>query len=425
VIKLIITILTFIIVFGILVFVHEFGHFIVAKKCGIMVREFSIGMGPKIFYYHHNETTYTIRILPLGGYVRMAGSYDDDNELSPGTPVILELNSKNEVVTINANQHSRVLTGMPIEVVKADLVHGLWIEGYSAGSDRVKHKFTVNHDALIVEKDGTKIQIAPEDVHFQNASVYKKILTNSAGIINNILLAIIAFMILAFLQGGVAKNDNSVMPLKTNSVARQAGITNGDKIIKVNNVKTNNWNELTNAIQSHPKQKINLAVIQHEQLKKVTLQTQQAKVNGRNVGVIGVQNDINKSIKAKLLYGFTETWSFTKRLASELWYMVSGHFSLNDLGGPVAIFANTSQAAKIGISGVVYFIAFLSINLAIMNLIPIPALDGGKILLNIVELIRRKPTSEKTETIVTLFGAVILIALMLLVTINDIQRYFM
>ena len=114
----------------------------------------------------------------------------------------------------------------------------------------------------------------------------------------------------------------------------------------------------------------------------------------------------------------------TKQLVSELAYMVSGHFSLNDLGGPVAIYASTSQATKLGLQGVVYFIAFLSINLAIMNLIPIPVLDGGKILMNIVEAVRRKPTSEKVETIVTLIGFAFLVVLMLLVTINDIQRYF-
>ncbi|MCT6839865.1 MAG: site-2 protease family protein, partial [Apilactobacillus kunkeei] len=126
----------------------------------------------------------------------------------------------------------------------------------------------------------------------------------------------------------------------------------------------------------------------------------------------------------KLFSGFTRTWNMTKQLVSELAYMVSGHFSLNDLGGPVAIYASTSQATKLGLQGVVYFIAFLSINLAIMNLIPIPVLDGGKILMNIIEAVRRKPTSEKVETIVTLIGFAFLVVLMLLVTINDIQRYF-
>ena len=104
--------------------------------------------------------------------------------------------------------------------------------------------------------------------------------------------------------------------------------------------------------------------------------------------------------------------------------MVSGHFSLNSLGGPVAIYANTSEAASLGLVGVVQFLGWLSINLAVVNLIPIPALDGGKILLNIIELIRRKSLSEKTEMIITMVGFIFLAGLMILVTWNDIMRYF-
>ena len=96
-------ILIFLVVFGLLVFVHEFGHFIVAKKCGILVREFSIGMGPKLFQVRRNPTTYTIRWLPLGGYVRLA-SKDDETELSPGMNVVLQLNDQNKVVKIDASE---------------------------------------------------------------------------------------------------------------------------------------------------------------------------------------------------------------------------------------------------------------------------------------------------------------------------------
>lgn len=422
---MVITILAFIIVFGILVFVHEFGHFIVAKKSGIMVREFSIGMGPKIIYYRHNETTYTIRILPLGGYVRMAGIADDDSqELSPGTPVTLKLNDKNEVVQISTSKKQHVLDGLPLEVTDADLQHNLWIEGYQDNSKEVT-RYKVDHDALMVEHDGTKVQIAPEDVQFQNAPVLKKMITNAAGIFNNVILAIVAFSLLAFLQGGVASNSNSVQPLNTNSVARDAGIKNGDQIISIDNVKTSNWTELSKVVQNRPNKKVNVKVKRNNKIRQYTFKTSSQKVNGKSIGMIGINNTLDKSFYAKLTYGFRETWNMTKSLVSELAYMVSGHFSLNDLGGPVAIFATTSKATSMGIDGVVYSIAFLSINLAIMNLIPIPALDGGKILLNIIEAIRGKPTSENVETIVTLIGFAFLVILMLLVTVNDIQRYFL
>ncbi|ALJ31757.1 Regulator of sigma-W protease RasP [Apilactobacillus kunkeei] len=421
---MIITILAFVIVFGILVFVHEFGHFIVAKRSGIMVREFSIGMGPKIFFYRHNQTTYTIRILPLGGYVRMAGIADNDSqELDPGTPVTLKFNEQNEVILINTSQKQKTLDGLPLEVSNVDLEHELFIEGYQDNNEEVK-RFKVNHDALMVEHDGTKVQIAPEDVQFQNAPVFKKLLTNAAGIVNNVILAIVAFTILTFMQGGVASNQNTVTPIQGHSVARDAGIKNGDRIVQVDNQKTDNWNELSSAIQARPDQKVTLVVKRYGQVKIIKLTTESQKNNGKKYGLIGIGNTVDSSFTTKLFSGFTRTWNMTKQLVSELAYMVSGHFSLNDLGGPVAIYASTSQATKLGLQGVVYFIAFLSINLAIMNLIPIPVLDGGKILMNIIEAVRRKPTSEKVETIVTLIGFAFLVVLMLLVTINDIQRYF-
>ncbi|WP_220751788.1 RIP metalloprotease RseP [Apilactobacillus xinyiensis] len=420
------TIIAFIIVFGLLVIVHEFGHFIVAKKSGIMVREFSIGMGPKIFYYRKNNTTYTWRLLPLGGYVRMAGSADNESqELKPGTPVSLRFNSENnEVVSINTSHKQTLFNGVPLTVTKADLENKLFIEGFENADESEKKTFKVNHDATIIEEDGTEVQIAPEDVQFQNAPLFRRILTNFAGVFNNVLLAIVAFTIVAFLQGGVSSYTNHVNLASSDSVAAKAGLKNNDKIVKVNNTKISNWYDLTKQIQSKPNQNISMQVERNNESHKINLKTGSSEYNNKKVGVIGITQTTDNSFMAKLTSGFTQTWRMTTTLVSALYYMIVGHFSLNDLGGPVAIFASTSQAAKLGVLGVVNLLAFLSINLAIMNLIPIPALDGGKILLNIIEAIRRKPVSEKVETIITIAGAIFLLVLMLLVTFNDIQRYF-
>lgn len=423
---MIITIIAFIIVFGILVFVHEFGHFIVAKKSGIMVREFSIGMGPKLFYYRHNSTTYTVRLLPLGGYVRMAGSADNESqELEPGTPVSLQFDDNQIVNSINTSKKQTLYQGIPLEVTNCDLEKNLFIEGFENGNEESKKRYAVSHDAVIIEHDGTAVQIAPNDIQFQNAPVWKKLITNFAGIFNNILLAVIAFSILSFLQGGAPSNTNTVNVTPNNSVARDAGIKNGDRILSIDGQKTSTWKDLTVAIQSKPNQKVNLKIANNDSEKNISLKTQSAKNGSTKYGVIGVTQTLNNSFIAKALSGFNQTWNFTKLLVAKLISMFSGHFSLNDLGGPIAIFANTSQAAKLGIDGIVYFIAFLSINLAIINFIPIPALDGGKILLNIIEAIRRKPASEKVETIVTLVGFAFIVILMILVTLNDIQRYFL
>ncbi|WP_054690787.1 site-2 protease family protein [Fructilactobacillus florum] len=113
------TIISFIIVFGILVFVHEFGHFIVAKRAGLMVREFSIGMGPKLFFYHYHQTTYTLRLLPIGGYVLLAGNDDDEvNQIKPGTDVRLQLNQAGIVTKIDLSRNQQLLQGIPFQVAK-------------------------------------------------------------------------------------------------------------------------------------------------------------------------------------------------------------------------------------------------------------------------------------------------------------------
>jgi len=422
---LITTIIAFIIVFGIIVISHEFGHYYAAKKSGILVREFSVGMGPKLFYFIRNHTTFTLRLLPLGGYVRMAGDADDDEEIKPGTPVSLKVNDDNLVTSINTSNKNSLFQGIPVTVVKTDLEKDLFLEGYENGDESELKRYAVAHDATIVESDGTEVQIAPVDVQFQSASLPHRMITNVAGVFNNFILTILVFTILSFMQGGVANNSNRVNVAPTDSVARDAGIKNGDKILSVNGVDTPNWNDLATNIQNKAGKKVNLEVQSGQKTKKVSLTPKTVKSGDKKVGVIGITEHLDTSFKAKILGGFTQTYNLSARLLSALWSMITGHFSLNDLGGPVAIFATTSQATRGGIAGVMYFLAFLSLNLAIINLIPIPGLDGGKLLLNIIEAIRRKPVSERTETVLTLIGFVFLVVLMVLVTWNDISRYFL
>ncbi|KRN02765.1 membrane-associated Zn-dependent protease 1 [Levilactobacillus senmaizukei DSM 21775 = NBRC 103853] len=420
------TIITFIIVFGILVIVHEFGHFYFAKRGGILVREFSIGMGPKLFYHRGKDgTTYTLRLLPVGGYVRMAGAEEDEEELKPGTPVSLYVGDDEQVQRINTSKKSTLFNGIPLEVTATDLENELWIEGYENGDESEIKRYPVGHDATIIESDGTEVQIAPKDVQFQSASLGRRLMTNFAGPMNNIFLAIVAFMLMSLAQGGVATGTNQVQVSQTPvSVAKRAGVQTNDKITAVEGKPTKTWTDLSTAIQPRANRATRLTIQRGKTTKHLTVTPTGQKANGKTVGMIGITQVQNKHIGAILASGFTQTWSMTKTLFGALWRMVSGHFSLNDLGGPVAIFATTSQATKFGMVGVLNFLAFLSINLAIVNLIPIPALDGGKILLNLVEAIRRKPLSENVEAGITLVGVGFLVLLMLLVTWNDIERYF-
>lgn len=422
---MIVTIITFILVFGILVLVHEYGHYYFAKRAGILVREFSIGMGPKIWWTRKNGTTYTVRLLPVGGYVRLAGSDDEDeDELRPGTPVTLQLNQDDQVVTINASSKATLFQGIPMQLVASDLVDGLWVKGYVNGDESELKTYPVNHDATVVEHDGTVVQIAPRDVQFRSASLPARMMTNFAGPMNNFILSLLVFTILGFTLTGVPTNSNQIGKVNAGSVAAKAGLVAGDRITKVNSTKVANWAELATNLSSKPNQQVKLTYTHKGETKTTTVRPQAVKQGKETVGQIGILEQQEKGIRARLMFGWQQFIQAGTLIFAVLGHMFTHGFSLNDLGGPVAIYAGTSQATALGINGVLNFLALLSINLGIVNLLPIPALDGGKLLLNIIEAVIRRPIPEKAEGIVTMLGFMILLVLMILVTWNDIQRYF-
>lgn len=422
---MIITIITFIIVFGVLVLVHEFGHYYFAKRAGILVREFSIGMGPKIWWKRKNGTTYTVRILPVGGYVRLAGNDDEDEEeMRPGAPLTLQLNDQNKVVTINTSSKSTLFQGIPLQLVDSDLTDGLWIKGFVNGDESKVKTYEVDHDAVVIERDGTQVQIAPRDVQFQSASLPARMMTNFAGPMNNFILSLLVFIILGFTLAGVPTNSNQIGKVNANSVAARAGLKAGDRITHVGKVRVNNWSELATNLSSKPGQKVHLTYQRAGKTKSVTVKPKTVKQGKQKVGQIGIIEQQKTGIKARLLFGWQQFAQAGTLIFSVLGHMFTHGFSLNDLGGPVAIYAGTSQATALGVNGVLNFLAMLSINLGIVNLLPIPALDGGKLLLNIIEAVIRRPIPEKAEGIVTMIGFMLLLILMILVTWNDIQRYF-
>lgn len=422
---MIVTIITFILVFGILVLVHEYGHYYFAKRAVILVREFSIGMGPKLWWHRKNGTTYTIRLLPIGGYVRLAGNDDEDmDELRPGTPVTVQLNDSGKVVTINASNRAALFRGIPLQLVDCDLTDGLWIKGYVNGDEDQLKNYDVDHDAVIIERDGTHVQIAPRDVQFRSASLPARMMTNFAGPMNNFILSLIVFVILGFTLSGVPTNSNRLGKVNSGSVAAKAGLVAGDRITKVGNATVNNWGELATKISSQPGKRVRLTYERNHHQHQVTVVPKTVHQGKEKVGQIGIIEEQKTGIKARLLFGWQQFIQAGTLIFSVLGSMFTHGFSLNDLGGPVAIYAGTSQATALGVNGVLNFLALLSINLGIVNLLPIPALDGGKLLLNIIEAIIRRPIPEKAEGVVIMIGFMLLLLLMILVTWNDIQRYF-
>ena len=413
--------LTFILVFGIIVVVHEFGHFYFAKKSGILVREFAIGMGPKIFSHIGKDgTAYTIRILPLGGYVRMAGWGDDATEIKTGTPVSLTLAEDGKVKRINLSGKKLDQTAFPMQVTQFDFEDKLFIKGLVLEEEKT---FAVDHDATVVEADGTEVRIAPLDVQYQNATIWGKLITNFAGPMNNFILGVVVFWILIFMQGGVrdvATNQFHVMP---QGALAKVGVPETAQITKIGSHEVSNWESLIQAVETETKDKmapsLDVTISENGSDKQVTVTPEENQ--GRYL--LGVQPGIKSDFLSMFVGGFTTAADSALRILSALKNLIFQP-DLNKLGGPVAIFKASSDAAKNGIENVLYFLAMISIDIGIFNLIPIPALDGGKIVLNILEAIRRKPLKQEIETYVTLAGVIIMVVLMIAVTWNDIMRLF-
>ncbi|MDU2395597.1 MAG: RIP metalloprotease RseP [Streptococcus mitis] len=414
-------ILTFILVFGIIVVVHEFGHFYFAKKSGILVREFAIGMGPKIFAHIGKDgTAYTIRILPLGGYVRMAGWGDDTTEIKTGTPVSLTLTDDGKVKRINLSGKKLDQTALPMQVTQFDFEDKLFIKGLVLEEEKT---FAVDHDATVVEADGTEVRIAPLDVQYQNATIWGKLITNFAGPMNNFILGVVVFWILIFMQGGVRDVDTNQFHVMPQGALAKVGVPETAQITKIGSHEVSNWESLIQAVESETKDKtaptLDVTISEKGSDKQVTVTPEESQ--GRYL--LGVQPGIKSDFVSMFVGGFTTAADSALRILSALKNLIFQP-DLNKLGGPVAIFKASSDAAKNGIENVLYFLAMISINIGIFNLIPIPVLDGGKIVLNILEAIRRKPLKQEIETYVTLAGVVIMVVLMIAVTWNDIMRLF-
>ena len=414
-------ILTFILVFGIIVVVHEFGHFYFAKKSGILVREFAIGMGPKIFAHIGKDgTAYTIRILPLGGYVRMAGWGDDTTEIKTGTPVSLTLTDDGKVKRINLSGKKLDQTALPMQVTQFDFEDKLFIKGLVMEEEKT---FAVDHDATVVEADGTEVRIAPLDVQYQNATIWGKLITNFAGPMNNFILGVVVLWILIFMQGGVRDVDTNQFHVMPQGALAKVGVPETAQITKIGSHEISNWESLIQAVESETKDKtaptLDVTISENGSDKQVTVTPEESQ--GRYL--LGVQPGIKSDFLSMFVGGFTTAADSALRILSALKNLIFQP-DLNKLGGPVAIFKASSDAAKNGIENVLYFLAMISINIGIFNLIPIPALDGGKIVLNILEAIRRKPLKQEIETYVTLAGVVIMVVLMIAVTWNDIMRLF-
>ena len=325
-----------ILAFGLLIIVHELGHFILAKINGVKVEEFSIGMGPKIFSIDGKETKYSLGILPIGGYVKMLG---EDEDVS-------------------------------------------------------------------------------DEKSFSSKSPLRRITIILAGAFMNLILAIILFTAYLNHFGYALPKVTSVMD---KSPAYEAGIKPGDQFKEVNGSKVFTSDDISFAISLAKGQPVNLEVDRNGELLNFNVKPSYNEKEKRDM--IGFSFEVVKdpTIVQSFKQSFNQTASLVNQTFSGLKTIFTGKANLKtDVGGPVTIIKLSGAAAKAGIWNLLYFTAFISINLAVFNLLPFPALDGGWTVLLLIELITKKKVPDKVIGVLNFVGFACLMGLMLLVTVKDI-----
>jgi RIP metalloprotease rseP len=330
----IVNIIIALLIFGLVVAVHEFGHFFVAKFNKITVHEFAIGMGPVIYQKEKNGTNYSLRAVPMGGFVAMEGEdeeSDDPNAFCQKTPL-------------------------------------------------------------------------------------QKMAVIFAGPFMNFVLTIVTFILLFTLSGVPV---NKVGNIIENSPASKSQLQVGDEVQSINGVSIKAWNDIPNTISSTVGD-VTLQVVRDGQTLDIVI-TPVEKSGRRTIGIYPMYE---KNFSSSITQAFSQTYSVSLSMLDFIKNLFTGKVDFNYVSGPVGIVREMGSSVNSGLATVINYIAFISLNLGIMNLLPIPALDGFRLLTSFVELITRKKLNKKMEYIVNAAGMIFLIAIMLLVTYKDLIKIF-
>ncbi len=330
------TVIYAILIFLVLIFVHEFGHFITAKACGVKVNEFALGMGPAIFKKQKGETLYALRIFPIGGYCAMEGE-DEDSE------------------------HPRA---------------------------------------------------------FNNRPAWQRAIVLAAGSLMNLLTCVVLLIIIAFWAGQPTTTLENIEP---GSPAQAAGLLPGDTIVQVDDVKVRSWDDVIQSIGQAESETIQITVVRDGEEIGITSDLEYNKEQKRNM--IGISPASERHVGSSFAAGIKNTGKMAVMMYDTLRQLFTGDVSVKELSGPVGIVYAVNVSAQSGIMYVVYLAALLSLNLAIINMLPLPALDGGRLLFLVIRKITGKRVTDEMEGKIHFIGITLLFMLMIYVTFNDVLRF--
>jgi len=416
---MLIGIISFIFVIGTGILIHELGHFIVARKFGILCHEFSIGMGPVLWKKRKGETQYTIRWIPLGGYVAMAGEDIEKEIVKIDQKVGIELDEHGLITKIYLNPESnpdlKVGTIKEVDLYQ-DLTMVLQFEDQEAVT------YSVNKAATYVDLKTKAIQhIAPKDRCLEAKSKFARLATLTAGALMNFLLA----FILVFLVGlrGEPILTSEIAEVAEGTPAYAAGLAAGDTIIEYNGYTITNRDDFFIAIGDTAGE-ATLTFTRGEETHQVEITPNMVENNGELVPQIGIifANRFEFSLGYAVEFAVNQFKAGFSMIFLTFGMLSSGEAGVGDLAGPVGIAAMTTQIATQGIFPLLIFASLININLGLLNLLPIPALDGGRIVFVIIEAITRRPVNRKIEGYVHAIGMIFLFSLTIFITFNDIFR---
>lgn len=338
------TLIYFIIILSVTIFVHELGHFLFAKKAGIHVYEFCIGMGPRIFKWNrkNDETEYGIRLFPIGGFCAMAGE--------------------------GAEEDKKV----------------------------------------------------PKEKLLQSKTWLQKFLTIVAGVMFNFIFALIILFIVGLISGK-PNNKPIVEHVDVGSIAYFSGLQSGDLIKEINGVKVKTIDRLLIEYQIYYGEDLNLTVIRESEESKINIKA--GDLNKDFQYGFSLNSDVETGFIAAIKYAFSKFVSLINQMYITILYLCTGKLSLSNLSGPIGIYNIVAESAKDGIIKLIYLTGYLSINVGVINLLPLPAFDGGRLLFLIIEKVIGRPIDSKVENIIHSIGFVLLMILMIAITYNDIFRF--
>lgn len=414
-----ITFIVTILVFSLVILVHEYGHYKVAKSVGIKIEEFAIGMGPKLFKWERQGTIYTIRILPIGGYCKMEGEEED-------------VKSSTSYNCKTVWQRFKVIAAGPIMNYALAIVIFIIISfGYGVQGNMVDqileesnlYSAGIRPGDRIVEINGNKAYIWDEiiyDLLEKNSDKLDeplniKIKRDKKIYEYNVMMD--KKSMIGIYSSDQEANSNVVTISDKTYPAYIAGIRTGDKIISINNIETPTFIAISEAIKSSSSGILSINVMRD------------GKVETYNVTAVPspqlmFNTTIEKSIMTTISSSIYKTGYYIRLMFEVIGKLITGNMKEGSVGGPVQIVSMIGETTKLGVYPLLNLVALLSINLGFFNLLPIPALDGSKLVFLIIEKIRGKKIPVEKEGIVHFIGFVCLITLMVFVTYKDIMRLF-